>query len=155
MILKEDIIKLVESYVADTDYYLVDVKVTSDNRVSVEVDSFQGVSIDYCVELSRHIESKLDRDTEDYELEVSSAGLTEPFKVRKQYEKNLGNEVEVFTRDHKKIVGVLDKIDEQTISLQVEKQVKPEGAKRKITVNEEVVIPFENIKTTKYIIRFK
>ncbi len=155
MILKEDIIALVESYLDATDYYLVDVKVTPNNRISVEVDSFQGVSIDYCVELNRHIESKLDRDTEDYELEVSSAGLTEPFKVRKQYEKNLGNEVEVFTRDNKKIVGTLAKIDDLNIYLDIEKQVKPEGAKRKITVTEETVVPLENIKTTKYIIRFK
>lgn len=155
MILKEEIIKLVESYLTDTDHYLVDVKVTTDNRISVEVDSFKGVSIDFCVDLNRYIESKLDREVEDYELEVSSAGLTEPFKVLKQYEKNIGNEVEVMTKDGKKLTGILEGLKDKGIVLQVEKQVKPEGAKRKITVTENMHIHFENIKTTKYNIRFK
>ena len=155
MILKEEIIKLVESYLTDTDHYLVDVKVTTDNRISVEVDSFKGVSIDFCVDLNRYIESKLDREVEDYELEVSSAGLTEPFKVLKQYEKNRGNEVEVMTKDGKKLTGILEGLKDKGIVLQVEKQVKPEGAKRKIIVTENRHIHFENIKTTKYIIRFK
>ncbi|VBB48673.1 Ribosome maturation factor RimP [uncultured Paludibacter sp.] len=155
MILKEEIIKHVESYLTDTDHYLVDVKVTTDNRISVQVDSFNGVSIDFCVDLNRYIESKLDRDVEDYELEVSSAGLTEPFKVLKQYEKNVGKEVEVLTKDGKKLTGILEGLKDTGIVLQVEKQVKPEGAKRKITVTENMHIHFENIKTTKYIIRFK
>ncbi|MGC3978778.1 MAG: ribosome assembly cofactor RimP [Paludibacteraceae bacterium] len=155
MIAKEDVIKLVEDYLTETNYYLVDVKVTRDNQICVEVDSFDGVSIDFCVELNRHIESKLDRDVEDYELQVSSAGLTEPFKVLKQYEKNIGNEVEVITKDHKKLTGMLEGLKDTGIILQIEKQVKPEGAKRKITVTENMHIHFENIKTTKYNIRFK
>lgn len=155
MILKEEIIKLVESYLTDTDHYLVDVKVTPDNRISVEVDSFKGVAIEFCVALNRFIESKLNRDVEDYELEVSSAGLTEPFKVLKQYEKNVGKEVEVMTKDNKKLIGILEGLKDTGIVLQVEKQVKPEGAKRKITVTENMHIHFENIKTTKYNIRFK
>ena len=76
MILKDTVIQIVEDYLAKTEYYLVDVKVSTDNRISVEIDAFEGVSIDFCVEVSRFIESKLDRETEDYELEVSSAGLT-------------------------------------------------------------------------------
>lgn len=155
MILKDSVVQIVKSYLAKTDYYLVDVKVSIDNRISVEIDRFEGVSIDFCSELSKAIEKKLDRNVEDYELEVSSAGLTAPFKVLKQYEKNIGNEVEVVTRDGKKLVGVLVDFSEENITLEQEKQVKPEGAKRKITVKEENTIPFENIKTTKYIIRFK
>lgn len=155
MILKDSVVQIVKSYLAKTDYYLVDVKVSIDNRISVEIDRFEGVSIDFCSELSKAIEKKLDRNVEDYELEVSSAGLTAPFKVLKQYEKNIGNEVEVVTRDGKKLVGVLVDFSEENIILEQEKQVKPEGAKRKITVKEENTIPFENIKTTKYIIRFK
>lgn len=155
MIAKEDIIKLAESYLAKTNHYLVDVKVTPDNRISVEVDSFEGVAIDFCVELNRFIESNFDREMEDYSLEVSSAGLTEPFKVLKQYEKNIGKEVEVITKDGKKLLGTLEGLKESGIVLQVEKQVKPEGSKRKITVTENMSIHFENIKTTKYNIRFK
>ncbi len=155
MISKDSVIQIVESYLANKDYYLVDVVVTTDNRISVEVDHFEGVSIDFCIGLTKEIESILDRDIEDYELQVSSAGLTEPFKVPKQYEKNIGNEVEVVTKEGKKLTGVLTFSDTEKIVLQFEKQIKPEGAKRKITVTEELEIPLKNIKTTKYIIRFK
>lgn len=155
MIIKSTVVQIVESFLAESEYYLVDVQISADNRILVEIDRFQGVSIDFCSELSKEIESKLDRDVEDYELEVSSAGLTEPFKVRKQYEKNIGNEVEVLTRNGEKLVGVLVGLTDEYITLVQENKVKPEGAKRKITVTEEKNISFENIKTTKYIIRFK
>ena len=155
MISKDTVKQIVESYITAKGYYLVDINVTKDNHISVEIDHFEGVSIDFCVELTREIESGIDRETEDYELQVSSAGLTEPFKVLKQYQKNTGNEVEVLTKEGKKITGVLTAADAEKITLQIEKQIKPEGAKRKITLSEDVEIPHENIKTTKYIIRFK
>ena len=155
MILKDTVKQIVESFLSDKDYYLVDIIVTKDNRISIEIDHFEGVSIDFCISLTKEIESRLDRETEDYELEVSSAGLTEPFKVLKQYEKNIGNEVEVLTKSGTKMVGVLKIANSEKITLETEKQIKPEGAKRKITVNEDIEIPFENIKSTKYIIRFK
>lgn len=155
MILKDTVKQIVESYITAKGYYLVDINVTKDNHISVEIDHFEGVSIDFCVELTREIESGIDRETEDYELQVSSAGLTEPFKVLKQYQKNTGNEVEVLTKEGKKITGVLTAADAEKITLQIEKQIKPEGAKRKITLCEDLEIPYENIKTTKYIIRFK
>jgi len=155
MIYKDTVIQLVELFLSNTEYYLVDVKVSNSNNILVEIDSFEGVSIDFCVDLNRHIEANLDREKEDYELQVSSAGLTEPFKILKQYEKNVGNEVEVITSDNKKLVGILKSFDSEKITLEQEKQVKPEGAKRKITVQEEITILFEKIKTTKHIIRFK
>lgn len=155
MISKDAVKQIVESYITAKGYYLVDINVTKDNHISVEIDHFEGVSIDFCVELTREIESGIDRETEDYELQVSSAGLTEPFKVLKQYQKNTGNEVEVLTKEGKKITGVLTAADAEKITLQIEKQIKPEGAKRKITLCEDLEIPYENIKTTKYIIRFK
>ena len=155
MILKDAVIEVVEDYIATKSYYLVDVKVTPDNRVSVEIDSFDGVSIEFCMELNKHIESKFDREVEDYELEVSSAGLTEPFKVLKQYQKNIANEVEVLTKLGKKFTGVLTEVTEKEFVIEIEKQEKPEGAKRKITVTENLTFSYEDIKTTKYIIRFK
>lgn len=155
MISKDTVKQIVESYITAKGYYLVDINVTKDNHISVEIDHFEGVSIDFCVELTREIESGIDRETEDYELQVSSAGLTEPFKVLKQYQKNTGNEVEVLTKEGKKITGVLSAADAEKITLQIEKQIKPEGAKRKVTLCEDLEIPYENIKTTKYIIRFK
>ena len=155
MISKDTVKQIVESYITAKGYYLIDINVTKDNHISVEIDHFEGVSIDFCVELTREIESGIDRETEDYELQVSSAGLTEPFKVLKQYQKNTGNEVEVLTKEGKKITGVLTAADAEKITLQIEKQIKPEGAKRKVTLCEDLEIPYENIKTTKYIIRFK
>lgn len=155
MISKDSVVQIVDSYLAETGYYLVDVKISTDNKISVEIDRFEGVSIDFCSELSRAIEKKLDRNVEDYELEVSSAGLTEPFKVLKQYEKNIGNEVEVLTKDGRKFVGTLVDFTSENINIEQELLVKPEGSKRKITVKEKKTIPFVNIKTTKYIIRFK
>ena len=95
MIQKEIIIKLVNSKLVGTRYFLVDVLVSADNVIKVEIDAEEGVDIDFCVELNRFIEANFDREVEDYELEVGSAGLTSPFKVRRQYEKNLNKEVEV------------------------------------------------------------
>lgn len=155
MILKTTINQIVENYLDNTDYYLVDVKVTPDNRISVEIDSFDGVSLEFCAELNRHIESQFDREVEDFELEVSSAGLTEPFKVLKQYEKNIGNEVETLTKGGKKLSGVLKEVHEDNFVLEIEKTEKPEGAKRKTTIIEDVTFSYEDIKYTKYIIRFK
>jgi len=155
MISKDTIYQVIEQFLSDTDYYLVELKVTLDNRVLVEIDSFEGVTIEFCGELNRHIESQIDREIEDYELEVGSAGLTEPFKVLKQYEKNLGNEVETLTKEGKKYTGVLVEVHENEFVIEIEKTEKPEGAKRKIIVNENLTFSYEDIKTTKYIIRFK
>jgi len=155
MILKNTIGQIVENFLVDTNYYLVDVKVTPDNRISVEIDSFEGVSLEFCAQLNRHVESQFDREVEDFELEVSSAGLTEPFKVVKQYEKNIGNEVETLTKGGKKLTGILTEVRETEFVLQIEKTEKLEGAKRKTTVIEDVTFAYEDIKYTKYIIRFK
>ena len=155
MISKDSIFQAVEQFLSATDYFLVDIKVTPDNRVLVEIDSFEGVTIEFCAELNRHIESQIDREIEDYELEVGSAGLTEPFKVLKQYEKNLGNEVETLTKEGKKYNGILTEVDSTGFVLEIEKSEKPEGAKRKVIVSENLTFPYEDIKTTKYIIRFK
>ena len=155
MISKDSIYQVIEQFLAASEYYIVDVKVAPDNRISVEIDSFDGVSLEYCIEVHRHIESQFDREVEDYELEVSSAGLTEPFKVIKQYEKNIGNEVETLTKAGKKITGVLVEVHENEFVLQTERTEKPEGAKRKMTVVENLTFAYEDIKSTKYIIRFK
>lgn len=155
MIHKDTINQLVNNYLSTTNYYLVDINVNSDNRISVEIDSFDGVELDYCIELSKHIESQLDREIEDFELEVSSAGLTEPFKVIKQYEKNIGNEVEVLTKTGIKLTGVLSSVTNEHFVISTEKKVLLEGAKRKTTITEETSFEYSDIKYTKYIIRFK
>jgi len=155
MILKEVVNQTITRYLTGTDYYLVDLNITNDNRISVEIDAFEGVEIDFCAELSRYVESTLDREVEDFELQVGSAGLTEPFKVLKQYEKNIGNEVEVLTKAGKKLSGILTEANEANFILQIEKTEKPEGSKRKITIQEDITFNYSDIKYTKYIIRFK
>jgi ribosome maturation factor RimP len=136
-----------------SEQYLVSVKVEAGNRIVVEVDSDQSISIDDCAALSRFIESRLDREVEDYELEVGSAGISSPFQLLRQYQKNIGREVEVLSKAGKKLTGILHSADEEKIVLSVEKQVKPEGAKRKITVVENQEFLYSEIKYTKNVIK--
>ena len=142
-------------YLEDKECYLVDVTVSSDNRIIVEIDSDTSVSIDFCIAMSRYIESELNRDVEDFELEVGSSGLTEPFKLVRQYTKNIGNEVEVLTCDGRKLKGVLLDANEENFLLETERDVKLEGAKRKTRIKEEERFNYQDIKYTKYLIRFK
>ena len=146
---------IVNEWLEDKEYFLVDVCVSPDDKIVVEIDHAEGVWIDDCVELSRFIESKLDREEEDYELEVGSAGIGQPFKVLKQYLIHIGKEVEVLTRDGKKLEGVLKDANEENITLTVLKKVKPEGAKRPKLVEEDITYTYNDIKYTKYLISFK
>lgn len=155
MITKSEITKIAEEFLVDTDYFLVDVCVSSDNRIVVEIDSFKGVDIDFCANLSKKIEENFDREQEDFELEVGSSGLTSPFKVSQQYEKNLGNEVEVLTKNGEKLTGILTKTNEDSFVLTVEMKEKLEGAKRKTLVQKDLFFEKNNIKYIKYLIRFK
>ena len=155
MIEKAVVTQLVEAHLQASNLYLVDVMIKPGNYIVVEIDSDDSVSIDDCVALSQYIEAHLDRDVEDYELEVGSAGITSPFKVLRQYQKNIGNEVEMLLKSGAKKVGVLTAVDLSGATISVEKKVKPEGAKRPVMVTEEEKYPFEEIKYTKYLIRFK
>jgi ribosome maturation factor RimP len=146
---------IVEDYLAGSDAYWVTVGIAPDNKITVEIDNDQSVSIDDCIALTRHIESKLDRDKEDYELEVGSAGISQPFKVFRQYKKNIGKEVETLLKNGKKLSGILKDAGEENLILTVEKQVKPEGSKRKVVVEEDLTFNYSEIKYTKNIIRFK
>lgn len=155
MIDKQTIYSIVEQGLQGSDCFLVDVNVAPGNVISVEIDNKEGVDIERCEKLHRFIEAHLDRDVEDYELEVGSAGITAPFKVVAQYRKNVGNEVETLTTDGRKLTGVLDRCDDEGFVLSIVKKVKPEGAKRKIEVTEEVPLKYSEVKYTKYLIRFK
>ena len=146
---------IVNEWLEDKEYFLVDIEVTPDDKIVVEIDHAEGVWIDDCVELSRFIESKLDREEEDYELEVGSAGIGQPFKVLQQYLIHIGKEVEVLTKEGKKLEGVLKEADENHFVVTIQKKVKLEGAKRPKLVDEDVTFTFEEIKYTKYLISFK
>lgn len=132
MLDKNLVTEAVIGFLKDTPLFLVDVKITPDNLVTVTVDSPEGVDIDRCVALTRQIEERFDRDVEDYELEVGSAGLTAPFTVPRQYEMNVGNDVEVLTADGRKLHGVLAEVnaDCSQIVVTVPTKVRNEGDKR-------------------------
>ena len=155
MIQLDAVYQLVEKWIADGNMFIIDIKITPDNKISIELDADEGVSIDACANLSRFIETNLDREKEDFELEVGSAGLGQAFKILRQYQKNIGNEVEVLDKTGKKWLGILKQANDSNFVVEIEKQVKPEGAKRKITVTEEIKFSYEEIKYTKYHIRFK
>ncbi len=155
MIDKELVNQIVTDYLGERDFFLVDLNISRDNRIVMEIDSDNPVSIDDCVALSNYIDTKLDREQEDYELEVSSAGLSSPFKVDRQYVKNIGKELEIITKDGMKYQGVLKAYHADNLELSTMQKVKLEGAKRKTTVEEIITIEKNNIKTTKLIIRFK
>ena len=142
-------------WLEDKEYFLVDIEVTPENKIVVEIDHAEGGWIDDCVELSRFIESKLDREEEDFELEVGSAGIGQPFKVLQQYLIHIGKDVEVLPKEGKKMVGILKEANEENFTLTVQKKVKPEGAKRPKLVDEDITFVYSEIKYTKYIISFK
>jgi ribosome maturation factor RimP len=155
MIERKEIILVAETFLKATECYLVDVTVSPDNLIVVEIDSDGLVGIEDCVALSRHIEEKLDRDVEDFELEVSSAGISSPFKLARQYVKNTGNEIEMMLKNDVKLTGVLRSADENAAVITVAKKEKSENAKRKTTVYEDMTYTYSEIKHTKNIIRIK
>lgn len=155
MIDKNVVTRIVEEWLDGKDYFLVDVTVTPDDKIVVEIDHAEGVWIDDCVDLSRYIESKLNREVEDYELEVGSAGIGQPFKVLQQYIIHIGKEVEVQDKDGKKWTGVLVDANESNFTITVQTKVKPEGAKRPKLVEQNVTFTYDEIKYTKYLISFK
>lgn len=127
-LVKDTVLKAIDG----TGVFLVSVTVSPENDIVVEIDSNEGVDLDLCTDIHNKIEEMLDRDKEDFSLEVGSAGLTAPFKVVEQYTKNLGKEVEILTKDGRKIVGTLTAVDGDTSSFTVEvpTKVKEPGAKR-------------------------
>jgi ribosome maturation factor RimP len=155
MIEKKTVCQIVEEWLEEKDYFLVEVTVSSDDKIVVEIDHAEGVWIEDCVELSRFIESKLNREETDYELEVGSAGIGQPFKVLQQYHIHIGSDVEVLTKDGRKLTGVLKEVDEEKFVVEVRKKVKTEGSKRPKLQEEDEIFTYPEIKYTKYLISFK
>ena len=154
MISKAKVTEIVNEWLAEKEYFLVDVSVSADNCVSVEIDHADGVWIEEGVVPSRHIEANLDRDVEDYELEVGSAGIGQPFKVLRQYINHIGKEVEVLAKDGKKYRGIMARADEAEFAVTIQVKEKPEGAKRPVLVDKEYAWRYEDVKYTKYLIKF-
>ena len=154
MISKQDLTNWIEEYLKDTDYQLITLSVSTANDILVEVDRLSGVDVDFCAELNRYLVEKLDGSTSvDYSLEVGSVSLTDPFKAKIQYEKNLGHDVEVLI-DGKKLRGQLVSVDEDTFSVDVEEKVAVEGKKRKETQIITHTWRYDEPKYVKYDLKF-
>ncbi len=149
MIDKKTISNLAETELKGSDKFLVEVKVSTGNKISVILDGDESITIDDCIQVSRFIESSLDREVEDFELSVSSAGLDQPFKLKRQYKKYLNKEVSVVTSEGKKHTGTLTRVSDQKILLQI-----PANKKKK-TKELDIEILFSDIKETKGVISFK
>lgn len=146
---------LVDQWLEGKDYFLVDIEINRDNKIVVEIDHADGVWIEDCVELSRFIEDHLDREAEDFELEVGSAGLGQPFKVAQQYVNFVGKEVEVLDADGKKYKGVLKGVDGRDFTVTVQEKVKEEGKKRPQLQDKDYQFSMDTVKYCKYLISFK
>lgn len=155
MIDKKVVKSLVEEWLEGKEYFLVDIEISPDDRIVVEIDHADGVWIEDCVELSKYIEDRLDRDDEDYELEVGSAGLGQPFKVPQQYMNFVGQAVEVLDADGTKVKGILKSVDGNDFIVTVSEKVKVEGKKRPVMMDVDHTYQMDKVKYTKYLISFK
>lgn len=133
MVQKEYIEKLVNEVIAEP-YFVVDIVVTPGNGIEITVDGDQGISIQKCVEVSRHVEGNLDRESDDFSLNVSSPGLGRPFKVYRQYVKNMGQQVEVLQPGGEPLSGILKQVDQDGFDLEVRSKQKIEGSRKKTEV---------------------
>ena len=158
--LKEDLKNWIEEYLKGTDYELITLNVSAGNDILVEVDRLAGVDVDFCAELNRYLVEKIEQSAIsnqqsdlDYSLEVGSVSLTDPFKTKMQYEKNLGHDVEVLV-EGKKLRGQLVSVDEETFSVDIEVKVAVEGKKRKETQIVTYTWRYDEPKYVKYDLKF-
>ena len=157
MIDKNIIKTAVNEWLEKGDYYLVDLEMTADDRIVIEIDHADGVWIEDCADLSRFLQEKLGEELGDYELEVGSAGIGQPFKVIQQYRNHVGKDVEVLAGDGKKVQGVLKEVadDGTQFVLTVKEKQQVEGKKRPVLVEVDKTFTISDIKYCKYLLNFK
>lgn len=155
MINKEVVTTFVEEWLQGNDYFLVDIIFGADDRIVIEIDHADGVWIEDCAELSRFLQEKLGDELGDYELEVGSAGLGQPFKVAQQYKNHIGDEVEVLQQDGVKQKGVLKAIEDRNFTITVQEKQTVEGKKRPVIVDTDKTYSMDEVKSVKYLLAFK
>jgi ribosome maturation factor RimP len=158
MINKENIQALAQERIDELNkgIFIVELKIGSNNSISLEIDSEVGfVTIDDCVRVSRNIEHNLDREVEDFELSVSSAGLDKPLRHWKQYPKNVGRTLKVKTKAGETFEGELTKVEEKLIEIIFEEALVIAGKKKKEKVQRALQLSFENLTEVKVVISFK
>ena len=155
MINKETIQTLTEEWLQGNDYFLVDINFVGDDRIVIEIDHADGVWIEDCAELSRFLQERLGDELGEFELEVGSAGLGQPFKVAQQYVNHIGDTVEVLELDGKKLQGVLKAVDGNSFTVTVQEKQKQEGKKRPVLVEVDKTYQMDGVKYAKYLLSFK
>ena len=155
MINKETIQALTEEWLQGNDYFLVDISFSADDRIVIEIDHADGVWIEDCAELSRFLQERLGDELGDYELEVGSAGLGQPFKVAQQYVNHIGDTIEVLELEGKKLQGVLKSVDGTNFTITVQEKQKQEGKKRPMLVEVDKTYAMDGVKYAKYLLTFK
>lgn len=155
MITKEQILVLLKYKLVESQVFVVELEIKSGNNIYLEIDSIKGVSIKDCVDFSRQIEHNLDRETEDFELHVSSPGLDKPLRVFQQYVKNIGRELKIVLTNNELLEGKLKEVNSEEIVITYTLIEKIEGKKKKQTTIKEETIPFTKIKESTIIISFK
>ena len=155
MINKEVVKTLVDEWLQGNDYFLVDIIFGTDDRIVIEIDHADGVWIEDCAELSRFLQEKLGEELGDYELEVGSAGIGQPFKVEQQYKNHIGDEVEVLQLDGMKLKGILKAVDGRQFTITVQEKQTVEGKKRPVMVDVDKNYSMDEVKSVKYLLAFK
>ena len=155
MINKETVRQLVEEWLEKGDYFLVDIIFGADDRIVVEIDHADGVWIEDCAELSRFLQERLGDELGDYELEVGSAGIGQPFKVAQQYVCHIGDAVEVLDAEGHKLQGTLKAVDGRQFTVTVQQKQLLEGKKRPVLVDVDKLFSMDEVKYAKYLLAFK
>lgn len=153
MIDKNKITQLIEDNLA-SDQFVVSLEISASQQIMLTLDGDNGITIDHCVQISRIIEASIDREEEDFELQVSSSGLGQAFKVKRQFVKNIGQEVEVVKTDGEKLLGILKSVDDGGFELETSQKEKVDGHKKKQLIIRNHRIAFDEVKTVKNIIKF-
>ncbi len=150
MTLKERVEQAVSEYLDGKEIVLISLKCSASSVIEVTLDSMEGVTIDTCIEASRFIESKLDRDEEDFELTVGSASISEPLSHPLQYRKNISRTLDIIEEGSRhKLTATLDEVTDEGITVTYTEKIAVEGKKRKVETQQKRVIPFSAIKTAK------
>lgn len=158
MISKKTVTKLINERMEELDngLFVVSLTISPSNNIQVELDKYEGnVSVDDCIRVSRNVEHNLDREEQDFELSVSSAGLDKGLRVFPQYKKNVGRDVKVKLNAGGSIEGTMIDATEEQITIQTTRKERIEGKKKKETIIENHVLTMDKIKETKIIISFK
>ena len=151
MITEQQLIRLIEGHLKEGEVFLVDVAVKSGNKISVFIDGDHRVTIETCRELNHFLNESLDREKEDFDLTVSSAGADRPLKLPRQYKKNIGNALDVVSKTGEKLTGTVITVNETGIEL----EIQPLKKLKKDQENKILVLNFSDIKSAKEVITFK